>query len=214
MRKAVLVAAAIVLSLMAAGLVFREPLFNAVASALTADMFVEADNDNFDPGLPVGASLPEVRVLYKGKEISALNSLSGSLGMVLVANRSADWCPYCMQQYVQLQAHHAAFRAAGIEIVALTYDAPELQQMFVDKHAITYPFLSDIDAYTVTALGILNGDYAPGDRAYGIPHPGIFVVTPGGRIVGKVFVDGYEKRVQAGAVLDYALASLNAANRD
>lgn len=53
----------------------------------------------------------------------------------------------------------------------------------------------------------------PGDRVYGIPHPGIFVVTPAGRIVGKPFVDAYEKRVLAAAAVDYALARLNADSR-
>ena len=77
-----------------------------------------------------------------------------------------------MAQFVQLQGLVNEFRAAGIGVVALTYDAPQLQQAFIDQNGITYPFLSDIDAYTVSALGILNEKYVPGDSAYGIPHPG------------------------------------------
>jgi peroxiredoxin len=109
-----------------------------------------------------------------------------------------------MAQFVQLQSSLQAFQEAGIAVVALTYDAPQLQQAFVDKNHIAYPFLSDIDASTVKALGILNEGYEPGDRSYGIPHPGIFIVAPDMKIVGKVFVDGYQKRVSAAAVLAYA----------
>ena len=74
-------------------------------------------------------------------------------------------------------------------MVAITYDAPELQRAFIEAGGITYPFLSDIDAATMIALGILNEEYSPGERAYGIPHPGVFVVNPQGEIVGKIFVD-------------------------
>jgi peroxiredoxin len=76
-----------------------------------------------------------------------------------------------MVQFVQLQKNLAAFHEAGIEVVALTYDDPSLQQLFIDKNGIEYAFLSDIDAYSVKALGILNEGYEPGDGAYGIPHP-------------------------------------------
>lgn len=109
-----------------------------------------------------------------------------------------------MAQFVQLQSSLTAFHDAGIGVVALTYDKPKLQQAFIDKNGISYPFLSDIDAGTIKALHILNGDYEPGDKNYGIPHPGIFVVSPDLKIVGKIFVDGYSKRVSADAVLAYA----------
>ncbi|MCX2983182.1 redoxin domain-containing protein [Halieaceae bacterium IMCC14734] len=113
-----------------------------------------------------------------------------------------------MKQLVQLQENLEAFKAAGISVVAMTYDAPELQQAFVEAEGITYPLLSDIDAASVAALGILNTDYQPGERAYGIPHPGIFVVNSEGMIVGKLFVEAYAERVEALSVLSYALEQL------
>ncbi|MFK7733822.1 MAG: redoxin domain-containing protein [Pseudomonadales bacterium] len=109
-----------------------------------------------------------------------------------------------MAQFVQLQSKLSDFTAAGIGLVGLTYDAPETQQTFVQKNSIEYPFLSDIDAFTVKALGILDQGYAPGDGAYGIPYPGIFIVDANRKIVGKVFIDGYSKRVTAESVLETA----------
>ena len=47
---------------------------------------------------------------------------------------------------MQLQEQVANFKEAGIGIVAITYDSPELQQVFIDAASITYPLLSDIDA--------------------------------------------------------------------
>lgn len=90
----------------------------------------------------------------------------------------------------------------------ITYDSPELQRRFIDAGSITYPFISDIDATTMKALGILNTDYSPGDDAYGIPYPGVFVLNPEKEIVGKIFVDDFRIRVDAPGVLAYALEKL------
>ena len=113
-----------------------------------------------------------------------------------------------MRQLVQLQENITAFNKAGIAVVALTYDAPDLQQAFVAEHGISYPLLSDIDANSIKALDILNTKYEPGDGAYGIPYPGIYVVNPDLDIVGKIFVEGYDTRVDAQGVLQYALGVL------
>lgn len=109
---------------------------------------------------------------------------------------------------MQLQSRLKQFQEAGINVVALTYDSPALQQKFIDKFAITYPMLSDIDAASITSLGILNTDYPPGDSNYGIAYPGVFVLDAQQTIVGKVFVEGYTKRVDADGVLAYARQTL------
>jgi peroxiredoxin len=105
---------------------------------------------------------------------------------------------------VQLQGHLEQFRQAGIGVVVLTYDSPALQQKFIDKFSITYPMLSDVEATSVKNLRILNTEYQPGDSNYGIPYPGVFVVNRAHQIVGKVFLEGYQKRVDADGVLAYA----------
>jgi peroxiredoxin len=91
----------------------------------------------------------------------------------------------------------------------VTYDSPELQQKFIDAGSISYPFISDIDAATMTALGVLNDKYKPGEMAYGIPNPGIFVLNTQQQIVGKIFVESYRIRVDAEGMLAYALDALN-----
>ena len=105
---------------------------------------------------------------------------------------------------MQLQSRLPQFEAAQIGVVVLTYDAPALQRKFIDKFAITYPLLSDVEATSIINLGILDTDYQPGDSAYGIPHPGVFVLNPDQKIVGKSFVEGYSTRVDADGVLSYA----------
>jgi peroxiredoxin len=111
-------------------------------------------------------------------------------------------------QLGELQDHVDAFEEAGIGVIAITYDSPELQQAFIDAGDISYTFLSDIDAETMITLGILNEQYSPGERAYGIPHPGVFVINSDKQIVGKIFVDSFRIRVDGAGTLEYALEVL------
>tara|TARA_R110002110_G_scaffold415561_1_gene650770 strand:+ start:72741 stop:73388 length:648 start_codon:yes stop_codon:yes gene_type:complete len=194
----VLVAGAVLLYL------FREPLKEMAYARLTQDMFVPADTDDFDPGPAIGSRFPGVRALYNGREIALLQPFAGRNGTALVASRSLDWCPYCMRQMIQLQQNKAAFDAAGIGLVGITYDTPAQQQAFADKHGITIPLLADIDALTFKTLGILNESYQPGDPQYGIPHPGMIVIDATGTVVGKLFLEAYSARVDSAASLQAA----------
>ena len=209
MRK---LALAVTVLLVIAGLalyLFREPLREFAYATITEGMFVTADEDDFDPGPAIGSRFPGIRALHRGNEISLLEQFAGTRGTVLVASRSFDWCPYCMRQLIQLQAHKSAYDAAGVGLVAITYDNPELQQAFIDRHGITIPLLSDIDALSFKTLGILNADYQPGDSQYGIPHPGMIVVDRRGVVVGKLFLEAYSVRVDALSALAFALKSLD-----
>ena len=84
-----------------------------------------------------------LRATYQGRDITLLEPFAGPNGTVFITSRSLDWCPFCMRQMVQLQEHKTGFDAAGIGLVAITYDDPLLQQQFIDKFGITIPILSD-----------------------------------------------------------------------
>jgi peroxiredoxin len=204
MKKALVITICVVLTAAALLFLFREPLKQALYGSVTADMFVAADNDAFDPGPALGSQFPGLRASYQGREITLLDEFAGKNGTVFIASRSLDWCPYCMRQMIQLQDNAAAFAAAGIGLVAITYDEPRLQQAFIDKFDITIPVLSDNNALSFKTLGILNEDYQSGDSRYGIPHPGMIVVNPEGEVVGKLFLEAYSSRVDSQAALAFA----------
>jgi peroxiredoxin len=198
------VAIAILALLAAVVVVFREPLRQALYDTVTADMFVTGDRDGFDPGPAIGSHFPGVNATYRGREIRLLEEFAGPHGTVFLATRSADWCPYCMKQMIQLQEHIGAYREAGIGVVAMTYDDPALQAQFVEKWGIEYPLLHDVQTLSFRTLGILNEAYRPDDSAYGIPHPGMIVIDPDGLVVGKLFLEDYSVRVDAQSSLAYA----------
>lgn len=197
--------------LLAAGVLlflFRDPLRQLLYDRLTRDMFVSEDLDAFDPGPMTGSIFPGLRARYQGRDVTLLQPFAGPNGVVFIALRSLDWCPYCMRQLIQLQSFKPRFDAAGIALVAMTYDDPRLQQQFIGAHDITIPVLSDIDALSFRTLGILNPAYRPGDSRYGIPYPGMIVVDPQGVVVGKLFLEAYSSRVDAAAALAFARAAL------
>jgi peroxiredoxin len=187
---------------------FRSEFKDVAYDKLTEGMFVPVDDDNFDPGPVIGSLFPGVRATWRGRQLNLINEFAGPNGTVFIATRSAQWCPYCMKQMIQLQENKPGFDDAGIGMVAMTYDEPDLQQAFIDKHGIEYPILHDVNALSFTTLGILNEDYAPGDTAYGIPHPGMMVINPEGEVVGKLFLEAYSVRVDSAAALAFAKKTL------
>ena len=209
MKNIIKITVALLLLALALGFLFREPLKEMAFARLTQDMFVAADKDDFDPGPAVGSRFPGLQSSYQGRTITLIEEFAGANGTVFIASRSYDWCPYCMRQMIQLQETKADFDAAGIGMVAITYDKPALQQAFIDNYGITIPVLSDTKALSFKTLGILNGDYESGDFQYGIPHPGMIVIDPQGRVVGKLFLEAYSTRVDSTATLAFAMNANN-----
>jgi hypothetical protein len=68
-----------------------ETLEQTSHSWLTDSMFVEADNDAFNPGIETGEDFPLLTAVYQGQTVSDLQSFVGDKGMIFVASRSVDW---------------------------------------------------------------------------------------------------------------------------
>ncbi|MFT6039572.1 MAG: peroxiredoxin [Candidatus Azotimanducaceae bacterium] len=95
---------------------------------------------------------------------------------------------------MQLESVKQMLAPLGVKVAAMTYDAVETNARFQARHKVTYPLLSDIDARHVMAFGILNEQYAPGHRFYGIAHPGMMLVSPEGKIVARFAEANFRQR--------------------
>jgi peroxiredoxin len=100
---------------------------------------------------------------------------------------------------VQLQSDLNAIQATGGQLVAISYDSPEILKRFAAKKSIAYPLLSDTGSKTIDAYGIRNKE-ATG-RTSGIPYPGTFVVGTDGVIRAKLFLEGYKERASTEAIV-------------
>ncbi len=54
-------------------------------------MFVEADSDDFNPGIEIGSTFPALTALDEGQTITDLEPFVAEKGMVFIASRSVDW---------------------------------------------------------------------------------------------------------------------------
>jgi hypothetical protein len=85
--------------------------------------------------------------------------------------------------------------------VAISYDPPATLKKFADSRGIRFPLISDPGSGIIRRFGILNQQQEPGTRAYGIPHPGTFIVDRNGVVTARFFEDAYQERYTAAAML-------------
>jgi hypothetical protein len=101
---------------------------------------------------------------------------------------------------VELEQSRGLLEKNGVRITAISYDPPEILAAFAKKYAISYPLLSDKGSEVIRRFGIFNFNMAPELRAYGVPHPVEYLVSPDGVVVKKYFVPNYQHRVAASTV--------------
>ena len=94
------------------------------------------------------------------------------------------------------------FSDLNVGIVGMTYDSPEIIQAFHKKWEIGYPVLRDVDRKHVEAWGIRNEEYGEGTFAYGVPHPGVVLISAEGEILAKWAEPGYRSRADWSEVLE------------
>lgn len=105
---------------------------------------------------------------------------------------------------MQLTEISEQLEAMGISVVALTYDDVDLLKDVQLDQDISFTLLHDEARKHVNAFGVLNTDYEPDSRAYGVPYPGIFLISPDGIIRHKFAEERYQDRPDFAYVLEAA----------
>jgi peroxiredoxin len=169
-------------------------------------------------GPQVGATVPDFSLPDQHGKKQTLQSVMGPKGAMIVFYRSADWCPYCKTQLLELQSQYDRLRRDGVGLVGISYDSQEILATFSQQHGITFPLLSDVGSATIKRYGILNTVAEEGlgangkdpnvvaqvklyvsanganERQRGIPFPGTFIVDRVGRVKARFFEDSYTVR--------------------
>ncbi|MBP7779500.1 MAG: redoxin domain-containing protein [Acidobacteria bacterium] len=102
---------------------------------------------------------------------------------------------------MELQGRYDDIKKQGLGLVSITYDTPETLKKFTDSRGITFPLVSDPGSAIIKRYGLFNDTVDPKTRAYGIPHPGTFIVDPKGVVVQRFFEDAYQERYTAATIL-------------
>jgi peroxiredoxin len=169
-------------------------------------------------GPQVGQTVPDFSLTDQNGKVWTRASIMGPKGGLLLFYRSADWCPYCKTQLMDLQSRLGELRAKGLGVAAISYDPVPTLAEFATRQQITFPLLSDAGSATIKAFGILNPmpemafgpdkdepdvvaqlqKYVSGGRTspswVGIAFPGTFILDPQGRVVSRFFEDYYVER--------------------
>jgi peroxiredoxin len=130
-----------------------------------------------------------------------LQSLMGENGLVLFFFRSADWCPFCQAQMVDLNTAVAAIQRRGYRMAGISFDSPQILKTFIERRQIGYTLLSDPKSEIIDRYKLRDPQYPPGSFAYGVPRPIIFVLDKSGTIKAKLYEETYTKRPPASLVI-------------
>jgi len=178
-----------------AALVFGLLLMSAMPSS--------SANPDFDLGPPVNAKAPDIGTPPDQTGTPrALNALMGEKGLVLFFFRSADWCPFCQAQMMDLNTGVAEMEKRGYKLAGISFDSPQILKTFIERRKITYTLLSDPKSEIIDRYKLRDPQYPPGNFAYGVPRPIIFILDRNGVIKAKLYEDTYTKRPPAALVIE------------
>jgi peroxiredoxin len=176
----------------------------AITLSLLLLQSAQAQEFIWAPQLPVGSALHAISAQDQTGTVRSLQEISGEKGLVLVLSRSFDWCPYCIAQLQRLVAAAPELQAMGINVASMTYDPVATLAAAAEEHGVEFPLLFDEDVKHVNSMGLRNTQYEPGQRAYGIPYPGIFLIDAQGVIRAKFAEEDYKLRPEFSLVMEEA----------
>ncbi|MEL6663330.1 MAG: peroxiredoxin family protein [Pseudomonadota bacterium] len=169
-----------------------------------ADGHLESEIAEMMIGPKVGAVAPSldstVAVTADGVTPAAAEN-----GRVLVFVRSADWCPFCKTQLVELEEIAGPLSEAGWALEAISYDSPEILSEFATDNDLTFTLRADEGSAVITEFGLLNTDVREGSRSYGIPHPAVVFIRDKGTVAAVLREEGYRTRPSIDAITEAAM---------
>ena len=179
--------------------IFRNSILAAI---LLTTLTLQAD----EVGLAVGEMAPDFALKDQTGDVIKLSELTAKHGKVALAFfRSADWCPFCQKQLIDLQANLEILEAAGIKLVGISYDSVDILNRFSKKQSLGYTLLSDPGSKTIDAYKVRNESARPG-RSEGIPNPTVFLVNNNGVIAAKLREENMKVRPTIEAIVAAAEA--------
>ena len=128
---------------------------------IAAPVAVTAFADDLGP--PVGTKAPDIGTpLDQTGQPRTLADLMGKNGLVLLFFRSADWCPFCKAQLIDINGGVAEIKKRGYTVAGLSYDSPEILAAFTAKRDIAYTLLSDPKSEVIDRYKLRDPQYPAG----------------------------------------------------
>jgi peroxiredoxin len=103
------------------------------------------------PGLAVGERIPAFTLPDPFGELVSSDELL-ERGPLVISFYRGDWCPYCNLELRALELASETIGKLGASIVAISGQRPDAAAGLVDKHALSFPVLSDVDQAAIRAF--------------------------------------------------------------
>lgn len=103
-----------------------------------------ADSGIAERALGVGDTAPDFELPDAVGEMVRLSHLIEN-GPVILSFYRGQWCPYCNLELQALQRAMGEIETSGSTLVAVSPNTPDITSDTVDRHALTFPVLSDHD---------------------------------------------------------------------
>lgn len=102
---------------------------------------------------------------------------------------------------VELQRNLETFTRNDIKVFAISPDSQDILHKFARKYSITYPLLSDKESQVIRTFGILNTNIPEDHGWFGIPFPGMYMISKDGDVFDKHFAANHAVRESVNDVL-------------
>jgi peroxiredoxin len=166
-----------------------------------------ASADDEIPGPSVGEIFPHsLQAPNQNGEIESLATLYGAKGVAVFFVRSADWCPFCKRQLVDVNMRLPEFEALGLNVASISVDEVPLIKQFADEQNVGYTMLADPNGDINEALGIRDPQYPVGSAAFGVPRPTLYIIDRSGTIRARYMEPTFRTRPNLDIVLAEAKA--------
>jgi peroxiredoxin len=148
--------------------------------------------------------IPAFSLPDQNGRVRSLEDISGPAGAMIVFYRSADWCPFCKSQLVELNENVERLKKRRLGLAAISYDSVAVLKNFSERRDIRIPLLSDSSSSVIRAFGILNQAVPKNSPFQGIPNPMTYIVDADGVIQSVFAEENPDTRFTVGAVLSEA----------
>jgi peroxiredoxin len=155
-----------------------------------------------EPGPSVGENFPHsLSASDQAGSTQTLQSVMGDKGVAILFVRSADWCPFCMRQLVDVNQQIGRFRALGLNVVSVSVDEVSEIAKFAAAQNIEFTMLADPKGDINLGLGIRDEQYPVGSAQFGVPRPTLYVVDRNSVIRLRYMEPTYKTRPDVEKVL-------------
>lgn len=190
----------------------RAAVYRAQAEALAA-------SDLLEEALRTGDAAPMFTLPDAHGDPVALSDLLAE-GPVVLSFYRGSWCPFCNLELRALQRALESAQAAGVTLVAVSPNLPDVSLALVDEAELTFPVLSDVGSEVAASFNLVyemvpeqveyyrthDRDLAAknGNETWLLPLPATYVIDREG-IIRYDFIDlNHRVRAEPSEVVEVA----------